>query len=263
MGLYAQRQDLETQRDERLRSLSALSGPGKRLAAFRDLLADSDPDDLRNESRMLSERVDILDAGRNELREERGENNGEIARLAGEEESSDLRIQRSVFMEQLQEDAREWSRLTIAGVILDRTQRKFEQERQPNVIRHAEEFFSKVTGHRYTRLYAPVGERTITVTHASGRDRRPEELSRGTREQLYLALRFGLIREFGEHAERLPVVVDEALVNFDPERASLAASAFFRLSETNQVLVFTCHRTIADTFADLGAQVVDIGLSSS
>ena len=263
VGLYAQRQDLETQRDERLRSLSALSGPGKRLAAFRDLLADSDPDDLRNESRMLSERVDILDAGRNELREERGENNGEIARLAGEEESSDLRIQRSVFMEQLQEDAREWSRLTIAGVILDRTQRKFEQERQPNVIRHAEEFFSKVTGHRYTRLYAPVGERTITVTHASGRDRRPEELSRGTREQLYLALRFGLIREFGEHAERLPVVVDEALVNFDPERASLAASAFFRLSETNQVLVFTCHRTIADTFADLGAQVVDIGLSSS
>ena len=263
VGLYAQRQDLETQRDEHLRSLSALSGPGKRLATFRELLADSDPDDLRNESRMLSERVDILDAGRNELREERGENNGEIARLAGEEESSDLRIQRSVFMEQLQEDARGWSRLTIAGVILDRTQRKFEQERQPNVIRHAEEFFSKVTGHRYTRLYAPVGERTITVTHASGRDRRPEELSRGTREQLYLALRFGLIREFGEHAERLPVVVDEALVNFDPERASLAASAFFRLSETNQVLVFTCHRTIADTFADLGAQVVDIGLSSS
>ena len=126
-------------------------------------------------------------------------------------------------MEQLREDAREWSRLTIAGVILERTQRKFEQERQPSVIRHAEEFFSNVTGQRYTRLYAPVGERTITVTDSSGRDRRPSELSRGTREQLYLALRFGLIREFGEHAERLPVVVDEALVNFDPERAGLAA----------------------------------------
>ena len=256
--LYSQRLDLERQREERLRNLSALSGPGERLAAFRDSLASSDPDELRNASRTLSERINALDVVRNELREERGGNNGEIARLAGEEESSDLRIQRNVLMEQLREDAREWSRLTIAGVILERTQRKFEQERQPSVIRHAEEFFSNVTGQRYRRLYAPVGDQTITVTDSSGRDRRPSELSRGTREQLYLALRFGLIREFGEHAESLPVVVDEALVNFDPERANLAARAFARLAETNQVLVFTCHRTIADMFAEVGAQVVSI-----
>ena len=164
-----------------------------------------------------------------------------------------------MLIERLREDAREWSRLTIAGVILERTQRKFEQERQPSVIRHAEEFFSNVTGRRYTRLFAPIGEQTITVTDASGRDRRPAELSRGTREQLYLALRFGLIREFGEHAERLPVVVDEALVNFDPARASLAAGAFAKLSESNQVLVFTCHHTIADMFANEGAQVLEIG----
>ena len=96
-----------------------------------------------------------------------------------------------------------------------------------------------------------------------GRDKSPSQLSRGTREQLYLALRFGLIREFGEHAEHLPVVVDEALVNFDAERANLAARAFAELSETNQVLVFTCHRTIADIFASIGANVIDIGRQSA
>ena len=257
-GQYAQRQELESRRDERLRSLSRLSGPYERLSAFRDSLAASDPDALLDESRTLSERIEALNSRRDELNQEHGGNATEIDLLAGEEESSELRIRRNMLMEQLREDAREWSRLTIAGEILERTQRKFEQERQPSVIRHAEEFFSNVTGQRYRRLYAPVGERTITVTDASGRDRRPAELSRGTREQLYLALRFGLIREFGEHAERLPVVVDEALVNFDPERARLAAGAFAQLSETNQVLVFTCHRTIADMFADVGAPVVEI-----
>ena len=262
-ALYGQRRELEAQRDKRLGSLSRLSGPSERLAVFRASLAASDQDLLRDEIRVLSDRIDTLNSRRDELNQEHGGNATEVDRLAAEEESSELRIRRNVLMEKLREDAREWSRLTIASVILDRTQRKFEQERQPNVIRYAEEFFSKVTGHRYTRLYAPVGERTITVTHVSGRNRRPEELSRGTREQLYLALRFGLIREFGEHAERLPVVVDEALVNFDPERASLAASAFSSLSETNQVLVFTCHRAIADTFADVGAHVVDIGPPSS
>ena len=261
-ALYAQRQELEARRDERLGALSRLSGPDDRLVAFRESLTTSDPDLLRDESRVLTEQIEALNARRDELNQEHGGNEREIDELAAEEESSELRIRRNVLMEQLREDAREWSRLTIAGLILERTQRKFEQERQPSVIRHAEEFFSNVTGQRYTRLYAPVGEQSITVTDAAGRNRRPPELSRGTREQLYLALRFGLIREFGEHAERLPVVVDEALVNFDPERASLAASAFARLSETNQVLVFTCHRTIADMFADVGARVVDIGPSS-
>ena len=260
---YTQRQELETQRNERLGSLSRLSGPDDRLAAFRDSLAAFDQNLLQNRSTELSEKIEALNTRRDELNQEHGSNAAEIDSLASEEESAELRMRRNRLMEQLTEDAREWSRLTVAGVILERTQRKFEQERQPSVIRHAEEFFSNVTGNRYTRLFAPVGEQAITVTDSSGRNRRPNELSRGTREQLYLALRFGLIREFGEHAERLPVVVDEALVNFDPERASLAAGAFARLAETNQVLVFTCHRTIADTFADVGAQVSEIGQSGA
>ena len=140
---YAQRQELEAQRDERLGSLSRLSGPDDRLVAFRDSLAASDPDLLRDESRVLSERIDALNSRRDDLNQEHGGNVTEIDRLAAEEESSELRIRRNILMEQLQEDTWEWSRLTIAGVILERTQRKFEQERQPSVIRHAEEFFSK------------------------------------------------------------------------------------------------------------------------
>ena len=101
------------------------------------------------------------------------------------------------------------------------------------------------------------------MTESNGASRQPNELSRGTREQLYLALRFGLIREFGEHAERLPVVVDEALVNFDPERAHLAAESFAQLAETNQVLIFTCHPTTVDLFSAVGAQVVDISSNVS
>ena len=139
---YAQRQELEAQRDERLGSLSRLSGPDDRLVAFRDSLAASDPDLLRDESRVLSERIDALNSRRDDLNQEHGGNVTEIDRLAAEEESSELRIRRNILMEQLQEDTWEWSRLTIAGVILERTQRKFEQERQPSVIRHAEEFFS-------------------------------------------------------------------------------------------------------------------------
>ena len=143
---------------------------------------------------------------------------------------------------------------------LEKTRHKFERERQPSVIRHAQEFFSTVTGQRYTGLYAPLGEQTISVTDATGGSRQPSELSRGTREQLYLALRFGLIREFGEHAERLPVVVDEALVNFDPERARLAAASFAGpLQKPTRSWSSPATPATAETFAkSAGAQVVDI-----
>ena len=90
----------------------------------------------------------------------------------------------------------------------------------------------------------------------------PQQLSRGTREQLYLDLRFGLVLEFGEHVERLPVVVDEALVDFDSERARLAAECFAQLSETNQVLVSTCYPTMVDFFANMpGAQDIDVDVA--
>lgn len=244
---------------EHRRGLELLSGPGDRLEAFRAQLAITEPAALGEEAAQLSERSEQLGSRRDELREERGRIDAELDQLTGEEESSAMRIRRNVLEEQLQEHAREWSRLTIAEALLEKTRQKFERERQPGVIRYAQDFFSGVTGDRYERLYAPIGEQTITVADGTGAGKRPEELSRGTREQLYLALRFGLIREFGEHAERLPVVVDEALVNFDPGRARLAAEAFGKLAETNQVLVFTCHPATADMFAEAaGAQVVDI-----
>ena len=258
-----ERETLALQRDEHRRSLERLSGPGERYEAFCSELKTADLDRLREESSRLAECRNEIDGRRNALREERGGIDTELARLTGEEESSALRARRNTLTEQLQEQARQWSRLTIAEALLEKTRQKFERERQPSVVQHAQDFFTRVTGQRYSRLFSSVseqnGQQSITVIDTSGASKQPSELSRGTREQLYLALRFGLIREFGEHAERLPVVVDEALVNFDQGRARLAAEAFAELSETNQVLVFTCHPAIAEMFHDAaGAEVVDI-----
>ncbi len=253
------RLELESQRKEHLLKLSSLSGPDERLTAFRESLTYSKLNQLEEDLRDLPNQIDEANKLHDRLRDESVENNLKLKELSSEEESSDLRVKSNILMEQLREKAREWSRLTIAGEILRQTQQKFEKERQPSVIQHSEYFFRNITGQQYQYLYAPIGQQTIKVRDSIGRDKEPSQLSRGTREQLYLALRFGLIQEFGKHAEHLPVIVDEALVNFDSERASLAAGAFAELSKTNQVLVFTCHRNIADIFANVGATVIDIG----
>ncbi len=248
------REELETGSQAARNQLQRLSGPGEPLRLLKADLQRTDLQSISDRIAALEEEGAAVGAQHDELLTERGSIQTERANLASEEESSRLRMQRNILLEQLRGHARDWSRLTLAHNLLNETRRKFERERQPQVVRHAEKDFAAITGGRYQRLYAPLGEQTITVTDDNGRSKQPSELSRGTREQLFLALRFGLIRDLGRRTEPLPVIVDEILVNFDPERAFRAAVAFTELSATHQVLVFTCHPTVVQMFCDASAE---------
>ncbi|MDP6454984.1 MAG: hypothetical protein QF898_16895 [SAR202 cluster bacterium] len=57
--------------------------------------------------------------------------------------------------------------------------------------------------------------------------------------------------------------MDEVLVNFDPLRQRRAAEAFVSLSETNQVLVFTCHPQMVRLFTDIAPDAQVINLSEN
>ncbi len=152
--------------------------------------------------------------------------------------------------------AREWAVRAVTLRLLEETRQRYERERQPDVIRAAEAHFARITGGRYSRIVAPPGDASVRVETDGGEARVTEELSRGTAEQLYLAIRFGLIEEFARHAEPLPVVMDDILVNFDAERAERAASAIRDLAERHQVLYFTCHAWTAEMLDPEGARTL-------
>ena len=252
--VFDEREKLKERNAKAHEGLQRLSGPGEPLEALKADLGKTNPESIAAEKvRLEDERADA-EAKSEKLSTERGSIQTDLEGLVGEEESSRLRMERNVLLEQIQDHAKEWTRLTLARNLLDEARRKFEQERQPGVVRHAQKFFTAITDGRYRQVYAPLGEQTITVTDTDGRTKQPAELSRGTREQLFLSLRFGLIRELGQRTEPLPVVVDEVLVNFDPNRALRAAIAFTELSKTNQVLVFTCHPTVVDLFKNAASK---------
>ncbi len=259
-ALHAERMD--TQRgingaEDRLRRLAGPGGTLDRLSA--DLAATALPtleDDLVN----LEVEIKEVDERRTGVIREQATLETEIKDLTSEEETSELRARRESLKANLDSTARQWSVLTLAHGLMAEAQKKYEQERQPAIIRHADAFFQTITAGRYRDLISPLGTQKLTVADRDGSRKEPEQLSKGTQEALYLALRFGLIRQFGEQACSLPVIVDEILVNFDPERGQRAAEGFAELSKTNQVLVFTCHPTIRDLFtaASPDTQVIEI-----
>ena len=252
--LFKKRAALDEQMRAALNRLQRLSGPGEPLESLKTELSCTDSQSTTDEIERLEQERANTDSEIAELSTERGAIQTELQRLEGEDESSRLRMERNVLCEQLRGHARDWTRFTLAQSLLEEARMKFERERQPGVVRHAQEFFAEITEGRYGRVYAPLGEQTITVTDADGRTKQPSELSRGTREQLFLSLRFGLIRELGQRTKPLPVVVDEILVNFDPDRGLRAALAFVELSRTNQVLVFTCQPTVVELFRSAASE---------
>ena len=183
--------------------------------------------------------------------------------MDGDDKASKYRMEREVEQTQANELAEEWSTLIVAQWLLEQARRKYEKERQPAVIEKASIWFERMTGRRYARIVPPVdGTGEFSVIDRHERTKKPNQLSRGTKDQLYLSLRFGLIQSLESHGERLPVIVDEALVNCDPDRARVAVEAFAELARTNQVLVMTCHPWMRDLFEEVSPNTKVIELDS-
>ena len=257
---HLERQDLERQRREYAAGLRAACGHERDIDDLRSTFASTTKEETDDALRQAESTLAELGSRTTEQYEERGRLQERMQSLSSDEAASLLRGRREELVEELRALATEWSKLVVARFLLVRARNKHQEERQPDVVRRAATFFQRLTGGRYTKIHVTVGEQEITVVDKTGRRKVPEQLSRGTLEQLYLALRFGLIKSVGEETERLPVVVDEVLVNFDLERARCAAAAFVELSRTNQVLVLTCHEWIVDLFrgAAPDAAVVDL-----
>jgi len=185
------------------------------LATMEQRLADA-----RHESGRVAERIAIM---------ERSE---ERARLLGRQE---------LILSKLDSNAEAWAVVTLCKTLLDETRKVYEIERQPEVLRQASVFYSVMTEGRYARVIAPLDGAELQVERADGVRLSPQSLSRGAAEQLYLAMRLALVRQYAAHTDALPVVFDDVFVNFDPDRARNTLQAVRELSRTHQVLLFTCH----------------------
>jgi uncharacterized protein YhaN len=107
-----------------------------------------------------------------------------------------------------------------------------------------------MTGGRYIRIIVPLGETRLQIEPTEGPPLTTDQLSRGTAEQLYLAMRLAFVREYAKHAGPLPLVIDDILVNFDPLRGRAAILALQAIATTHQVLVFTCHPHVRRWFEE-------------
>ena len=102
---------------------------------------------------------------------------------------------------------------------------------------------SAVTGGRYTDVL--INRDLSAMTRASGDSvaHDAEYLSAGTLDMLYLAVRLAVCELALPEGETCPLILDDALVNLDPERLDQAMKLLAEIAKERQVILFTCRKT--------------------
>ena len=108
-----------------------------------------------------------------------------------------------------------WRILTLARALTEMTLSEYVRTRQPAVVANASGMFAAVTGGAYKELRQDESGEGLSVVTRRDQVLGPEQLSRGTAEQLYLCLRLGLA----------------------------VASVLRDFAAGQQVIFFTCHPT--------------------
>jgi uncharacterized protein YhaN len=154
-----------------------------------------------------------------------------------------------------------WVPLVFAQTLLSEAIERFQREHQPEMLREIGRLFSQMTRGRYTGVRRKLDEQgTLLLDLTDGSHKEPSELSTGTREQLYLALRLAYVRHYCREAESLPLVMDDVLVNFDDERAQGTLDVLLDVAKEMQIIFMTCHQNIADRIMVAAPDMKPIGL---
>ena len=150
-----------------------------------------------------------------------------------------LAARREQLAQELAQRRDEQSALEYAMETIRTAGAQLRQRFSPDLNRLASGYFSRLTGQAYEAL--TLNRDMEGETSRSG-DILPHSalyLSRGTLDQLYLAVRLAVCELC--LPEKPPVVLDDAFTAFDDDRLELAMDLVRELAAQQQILLFTCH----------------------
>ncbi|GLZ42817.1 histone-like nucleoid-structuring protein Lsr2 [Actinokineospora sp. NBRC 105648] len=158
----------------------------------------------------------------------------------------------------LDQQVEEYLTVLIQRELLDGELRAYEAKHASPLLDEAGRLLERLTEGRYVALQAHSsgGEQSLRIIDVEDTARRTGEMSEGTADQVFLALRLAGIGAL--QAERrtrglpvLPVVLDDVLMAFDDTRARVALEVMADLAEEWQIIVLSHHTHLSHLAAEL------------
>lgn len=145
----------------------------------------------------------------------------------------------------MRHDCERFAKLQLAISLLRSRIDRFREENQGPFMEKAGHWFSEITGGDFkgvsTVFDAGDVPQIAGLRSAERETIAVENMSEGTRDQLYLALRLAGLELHLADNEPMPLILDDLLVQFDERRTLCALGALAKFGETSQIFLFTHH----------------------
>jgi len=175
----------------------------------------------------------------------------ELRRMAGDDGAVQAASSEAAAASLLGQTLSDALLMQVAAGLLDTALAAVQEGGDDALLRRIGAAFAELTGDAYTSVSSKEDERGMARLVVRPR-RFPEEetaveqLSEGTRDQLFLALRLIAIEDHAAGGLVLPFVGDDILQSFDDQRSAAAFRALLRLSETAQVILLSHHEHLLE-----------------
>lgn len=160
-----------------------------------------------------------------------------------------LRSSAQHLAEQIGSLEREYDAIQLAMEALDDANTTLQNRFSPALGRRAAEIFNQLTDGRYHGVVLDRAFHLSAEPAGEGVYRDAALLSAGAADQLYLATRLAICDLVLPEETGVPLVLDDALANFDDARCAAALRWLKAEAQKRQILLFTCHSREAAFFA--------------
>lgn len=237
---------------KKLKSLEqelARNGDGLSVQDLEIEAGESDVDTIGNELEIVSSELDDLHSKRDALRDMRQTLQNNLDAMDGTAVAARASEEAEQHMSAIIIGSEKFLRMKISALILEQQIEKFRKDNQAPVLSRAGKIFSKLTLESYKYLRDELDAKNKPILHGvrpNNDEVKIDEMSDGTRDQLYLALRLATLEQHLGSGEPMPFIVDDILVGFDDNRAKVCIEILSELAEKTQVILFSHHKRILE-----------------
>jgi uncharacterized protein YhaN len=203
---------------------------------------------LEAEQLELQVRFDDQDQRTRELFRAHGKAVDQIESVGGDAAVAKIEEQRRTTLLEIEDGARRYLKLRAGIAAAEYALHSYRQHHRSSMMAHASEAFRTISRNAYGGLASqPDKENEILIAVAAdGSSKVVSALSKGTRFQLYLALRVAGYHEFARSHPPVPFIADDIMETFDNFRAEEAIRLLASMGEVGQVIYLTHHLHLCD-----------------
>jgi uncharacterized protein YhaN len=228
------------------------------LEEAQERLAGPDAGERTGEHQECARRVEDLDDRLKTLFAARSGATDKLAAIGGDDAVARVEAERRTVMLEIEDKAIRFLHLRTGAILAERALQVYREKHRGSMMGRASEAFRVITRGGYSGLATrPEKDReTLIGLAGSGGSKLATDMSKGTRFQLYLALRLAGYEEFATTRQPVPFVADDIMETFDEPRSEEVLSLFGKMSETGQVIYLTHHKHLCDLARKAVPQVV-------